>query len=182
QSVYNAYSGACRIFCVSQFFNQQPPIYEDGQQLRDFVNVHDVVAANIAVLESPKSNYHVYNVGGGKGYTVKEFSDIVTDIFGKNIQGKITNEFRYGDTRHIFSDVSNLRELGWKPQYTPRDSVQEYVSWLENLEDIDNILEETANKMKKLNVVRKTKKKSGKKNESISTRGRSRLKASSYNR
>lgn len=185
QSVYNAYSGACRIFSVSQFFDQQPPIYEDGQQLRDFVNIHDVVAANIAVLDSPKSNYQVYNVGGGKAYTVKEFADIVSEVFGKNITGKITNEYRFGDTRHIFSDISHLQELGWKPQHTPRDSVREYVSWLESLEDIDNILDDAAKKMKKLNVVRKTNvsnKSTGKKDESIFARSRGRVKAASYNR
>ncbi|MDZ7265095.1 MAG: NAD-dependent epimerase/dehydratase family protein, partial [candidate division KSB1 bacterium] len=43
QSIYNAYSGACRIFSLSLFFDRQPPVYEDGNQVRDFVNIHDVV-------------------------------------------------------------------------------------------------------------------------------------------
>jgi len=67
QSVYNAYSGACRIFSLSMFFDKAAPVYEDGHQKRDFVNIHDVVAANLTVLDSAKANYRVFNVGGGEG-------------------------------------------------------------------------------------------------------------------
>src|SRR5690606_14998036 len=52
QSFYNAYSGACRIFSLSYYFDKPPHIYEDGDQLRDFVNIHDVVDANILVLKN----------------------------------------------------------------------------------------------------------------------------------
>ena len=156
QSVYNAYSGACRIFCLSQFFDEQPSIYEDGQQMRDFVNIHDVVSANLTVLESPKADYQVFNVGGGKAYTVLDFAQIVSVVFGKDIKPKITSEYRFGDTRHIFSDISRLRSLGWNPQYSPKDSVAEYVNWLEGLTDLDNILEEAKLKMKQLDVIRRS--------------------------
>ena len=74
QSFYNAYSGACRIFCLAFHQGKNPPIYEDGQQIRDFVNIHDVVDANILVMNDDRANYEMFNVGGGKPITVNELS------------------------------------------------------------------------------------------------------------
>ena len=53
QSVYNAYSGACRIFCLSYLQGVAPVLYEDGGAIRDYVNINDVVDANVLVLEDP---------------------------------------------------------------------------------------------------------------------------------
>src|SRR5262249_22658821 len=53
QSVRNAYSGAMRIFCQHLHAGSNPTIYEDGAQVRDYVNIHDVVAANLLVLDDP---------------------------------------------------------------------------------------------------------------------------------
>lgn len=181
QSIFNAYSGACRIFCISQFFNKQPSVYEDGKQIRDFVNIQDVVAANLTVLESSKADYKVFNVGGGKAYTVLEFANIVSSIFGKNIEPQITGEFRFGDTRHIFSDTSRLKELGWKQKFTPKESVEDYISWLEKLNNIDNVLAEAEKQMKNLNVLRESKKDISNKHESISTRRRNRITTETFN-
>ncbi len=158
QSIYNAYSGACRIFCLSLFFDRQPPLYEDGMQVRDFVNIFDVVEANLKVLDSPQADYQIFNVGGGKTYTVLEFAQLVAKAFNKNITPKITEHYRFGDTRHIFSDISKLKSIGWRPTRTIEDSVKSYITWLEQLQEIDNMLDKTEQQMKDLNVVRSSKK------------------------
>ncbi len=156
QSFYNAYSGACRIFCLRYFFDRSPAIYEDGNQVRDFVNIKDVVAANIAVLESDKADYEVFNVGGGHAYTVFEFDATVRKVFGKEAMApRIPGEYRFGDTRHILSDVSKLKALGWKPESTPEDSVREYMEWLKSQVDIEDVLDYAEQKMKDMDVVRK---------------------------
>jgi len=154
QSIYNAYSGACRIFCLSLFFDRQPPVYEDGMQVRDFVNIYDVVEANIKVMESPQADYCVFNVGGGKTYTVLDFAKLVAQVFNKKITPKITEQYRFGDTRHIFSDISKLKSIGWKPKHCVEDSITAYVEWLKQLQEIDNVLDQSEQKMKDLNVVR----------------------------
>ena len=77
QSVYNAYSGACRIFCLSYLLGAAPTLYEDGQAIRDFVNIDDVVDANVAVLTDDRAVGRVFNVGGGRAVTISEFADIV---------------------------------------------------------------------------------------------------------
>lgn len=155
QSFYNAYSGACRIFCLSAYFDRQPPIYEDGRQLRDYVNIEDVVRANLFVMDDPRADYQVFNVGGGKGYTVLEFAQIVAKIFGKKFKPEITGEFRFGDTRHIISSISKLRALGWEPKNSVAKSVQDYYGWLNNREITEDILDYAQKKMRELKVVRR---------------------------
>jgi len=70
QSFYNAYSGACRIFSLAFHQGKEPQIYEGGNQVRDFVNIHDVVDANLLVLEDERADYEMFNVGGGAPVTV----------------------------------------------------------------------------------------------------------------
>lgn len=156
QSFYNMYSGACRIFSLSYFFDKAPTVYEDGMMLRDFVNVHDVVDANILVMQDEKANYNAFNVGGGKSYSVKGFSEIVAKEFGKeDIAANISGEYRFGDTRNACSDITKLKSLGWSPLRTAEDSVKEYVEYLRAQTDIEDILAYAENTMKNLNVVRK---------------------------
>ncbi|MCP4632800.1 MAG: NAD-dependent epimerase/dehydratase family protein, partial [candidate division Zixibacteria bacterium] len=155
QSFYNAYSGACRIFCLHYYFNRQPTLYEDGGQLRDYVNINDVVDANLMVLENRSADFNVYNVGGGREYTVEEFARIVADRFGKDIEPKIPGEYRFGDTRHIISDITALQKLGWKPAVPIEKSVDDYIEYLNEQTDVEDILEYAETQMKSMNVVRK---------------------------
>lgn len=158
QSFYNAYSGACRIFNLHYYFDKAPTIYEDGLQKRDFVNIHDVVDANVLALEEDEANYNVFCVGSGHAYTVKEFAEIVAKVHNKEfIVPKIPGEFRVGDTRHTCSDITKLKTLGWLPKRTAEDSVKEYLEYLKEQTDIDDILEYAEKTMKQLNVVRKVK-------------------------
>lgn len=157
QSLFNAYSGACRIFSLSYFINKAPLIYEDGNSIRDYVNIFDVIDSLVLVLENNKIKYDVFNVGGGKAYTVKEFCNVVKDVFNSDLEPDIPGIYRFGDTRHIISDISKLKSYGWEPKRGVYDSVLEYKKYLETQSDFDKILEESELKMKKLNVLRKSK-------------------------
>lgn len=156
QSFYNMYSGACRIFSLSYFFDKPPVIYEDGNMMRDFVNVHDAVDANMLVMQDDRADYQAFCVGGGKAYSVKEFAGIVAKEFGKeDIKPLINGEYRFGDTRNACSDTTKIKSLGWSPKRDAGDSVKEYVDYLKSQTDIDDILEYSQKTMKNLNVVRK---------------------------
>jgi dTDP-L-rhamnose 4-epimerase len=155
QSFYNAYSGACRVFCLSCHLGRPPVIYEDGRQVRDFVNIHDVVDANLLVLRDDRANYEMFNVGGDRPYTVSEFAVIVAQIYGvKDYEPHPSGKFRFGDTRHICSDVTKLKRLGWAPRRTVHDSVEAYKEWLSSAENAAEILDYCNAQMSKLNVVR----------------------------
>ena len=155
QSFYNAYSGACRIFCLNYYFNRAPTLYEDGMQIRDYVNIDDVVRANLLVMEDSRADYRAFNVGGGQAYTVQEFAEIVRSVFQKDLPPSIPGLYRFGDTRHIHSDISALRALGWNPAKTPADSVRAYRDYLYEQTDIHDIMAYAEQKMRDMNVVRK---------------------------
>ena len=155
QSVYNAYSGACRIFCLSYLLGQAPVLFEDGEAIRDYVNIEDVVDANVLVLWDDRAAGRVFNVGGGQAVTTREFADIVMRQYGSDQPGIVTGEYRFGDTRHILSDISALRALGWEPRRTPAQSVAAYAAWLEDMDGLDGVLAEANARMRALGVVRK---------------------------
>ncbi len=159
QSFYNAYSGACRIFSLNYYFDKAPMVYEDGMQCRDFVNIHDVIKANLLALENDAANYRVFNVGGGVAYTISDFADIVKSEVEKykshTLPGAdFPNLYRFGDTRNACSDTDCLQQLGWRAENTPADSVADYVKWLYEQDDVEDILEFANRTMKMSNVVR----------------------------
>jgi dTDP-L-rhamnose 4-epimerase len=156
QSFYNAYSGAMRIFALSLYFEKPPNIYEDGRQVRDFVNIQDVVDANLLVLEHPRADYAVFNVGGGVPWTVRRFYDAMQKQVGKQIEPLMKGDYRYGDTRHIFSDTRKLTSLGWTPRRTVSDSIAAYWDFLSAQKEKDDILAYAEKHMRRLNVIRKS--------------------------
>ena len=155
QSVYNAYSGACRIFCLSYLQGEAPTLYEDGGAIRDYVNIDDVVDANVLVLEDDRAAGRVFNVGGGTAVTTREFADIVRRQYGADRPAMVTGEYRFGDTRHILSDIGALQKLGWEPKRTPIESVAAYADWLAGMTGLDGVLAEANARMRALGVVRK---------------------------
>lgn len=154
QSVYNAYSGACRIFCLHYRQGRAPTLYEDGQAIRDYVNIEDVVDANILVLQDDRAIGSVLNVGGGAPVSTRELADIVMHQYDSDRPALVPGEFRFGDTRHILSDITSLSLLGWSPKRTPTDSVAAYAEWLEGIEGLDGILDQASASMRSLGVVR----------------------------
>ena len=156
QSVYNAYSGACRIFNLHYLLGGAPVLYEDGQAVRDYVNIHDVVDANVLAAGG--------RAGGRPGVQRRRRHALHDDGVRRDrpapvrlgpSPGVVTGEYRFGDTRHIISDVAALEELGWKPRRTPVDSVAEYAAWLEGMPGLDEVLAQADAKMRALGVVRK---------------------------
>jgi dTDP-L-rhamnose 4-epimerase len=154
QSFRNAYSGALRIFAMQVLAGQRPTVYEDGRQIRDFVYVGDVVKANLLALEDDRADYEAFNVGGGKGITVEEFARVMIRAAGRDLEPDITQEYRFGDTRHIFSDIGKLRALGWEPTGSVDQNCREYIEWATQQPDFRNYAEEAREHMQRVGTVR----------------------------
>ncbi len=108
-------------------------------------------------MEDSRADCQVSNVGGGKASTVLELAGMVGRAFGDEVNPRIEGEFRFGDTRHIVSDISRIKALGWKPMNSIEKSVGDYVSWLKKEEVIQDLAKYTQKKMKDQGVVRKAK-------------------------
>lgn len=128
QSPHNLYSGALRIFATQALSGKLITVFEDGKQTRDFVNIKDVVAANMLVLHKKEANFEVFNVGGGEAWSVFDFAALVKRLAQSASRIKIGG-FRPTDTRHAISDITKLEKLGWLSRFTPEDSVREYLEW-----------------------------------------------------
>lgn len=129
-SFHNPYSGVARRFVLRLLDGLPPVIYEDGEQLRDYINVRDVARANLLVLEDDRSDFRVFNVGGGRATSVNAVAEVLLAEFGSDLRAEATGEFRVGDTRHTVSDISALCALGWAPSVSLSDSLAEYVEWV----------------------------------------------------
>jgi dTDP-L-rhamnose 4-epimerase len=154
QSFRNAYSGVLRIFTI-RLLNDHPPVcYEDGGQLRDYVSVYDVARANVLVMEDERANFQILNVGGGRAVTVLEYARLIAQRLGKAIEPVTPGDFRFGDTRHIVSDISKLRSLGWAPQVSLDEIVDGYISWAREQPDLRDYYEDAEREMKQRGTIR----------------------------
>jgi dTDP-L-rhamnose 4-epimerase len=142
QALSNPYTGVLAIF-ASRLLNNQPPIvFEDGCQLRDFVSVSDVAGACRLALEVPAAAGHVFNVGSGVQYRVAEIARHMARILGKNIEPEIAEEYRVGDIRHCFPDISLARDLlGYEPEVSLEDGLLDLAAWLEGQIAEDRFIE-----------------------------------------
>lgn len=130
QSPWNAYSGALRIFAQRARAGVPAVCYEDGQQLRDYTNIADVVSANLVALRHPAAPGSAFNVGGGKAVTVLELAQAVTAATGSEVPPELPGMYRVGDSRHSLSNTARLEALGWHASVPMAESVAQYVEWL----------------------------------------------------
>jgi dTDP-L-rhamnose 4-epimerase len=153
-SFFNAYSGICRRFALRIASGLPPVCYEDGRQLRDYVNVADVARANVLAMESTEDEHAVYNVGGGRAVTVLEFARIMLSASESPLEPEVPGEYRIGDTRHTVSDVTALSRLGWQPKVPVEQNVVEYLDWLSNFTGTSDYLAEAELVMREQQVIR----------------------------
>ncbi|MEA3335520.1 MAG: NAD-dependent epimerase/dehydratase family protein [Chloroflexota bacterium] len=154
QSFRNAYSGICRIFVTRMLAGQRPVAYEDGGQLRDYVYVGDVARANVLVLEDERADGQVFNVGGAHPVTVLEYGGLVADVLDVDLHPEVPGEYRFGDTRHIVSDISRLRALGWEPETSLGEIIAEYAAWAWQQPGLGDYYAGAEEVMKQLGTVR----------------------------
>ena len=133
QALSNPYTGVAAIF-ASRLLNGQPPlVFEDGEQQRDFVNIHDIVRANILALARDEANGQVINVGSGEPISISRVAELLSSALGKQgeLPHQLTQRYRSGDIRHCYADLTRARALlGYTPQVTHEQGFAELVDWL----------------------------------------------------
>jgi dTDP-L-rhamnose 4-epimerase len=149
QALSNPYTGVVAIF-ASRLMNQNSPlIFEDGCQMRDFVNVNDIVQANLLAMQSPDADGIALNVASGQPISIREIASELAQMLGVNVSHEITGKYRAGDIRHCFADISAAsRILGYRPQVRFADGLKELVLWLGSQQAEDRV----ADAMQRLHV------------------------------
>ena len=100
----------------------------DGTAIRDYINVVDLPKGNLAAynyLTNMDTNYNVFNLGTGKGYSVLEIVNMFSKILGREVPYKI-QEKREGDAPEVYSDFIKANiYLQWKAELTLTDMVKD---------------------------------------------------------
>jgi dTDP-L-rhamnose 4-epimerase len=145
QALNNPYTGVAAIFSGRMLAGEPPLIYEDGQQLRDFVHVSDIVQACMLAMESPSADGQVFNVGTGRPISVLEVASILARELGWDGGFRVVGKFRAGDVRHCFADITRARTLlGYTPRRTFEEGVHELVTWVRSQQGASAPLAEEA--------------------------------------
>ncbi|MDT9600391.1 NAD-dependent epimerase/dehydratase family protein [Sphingosinicella rhizophila] len=132
QALSNPYTGVLAIFASRLLNGQQPMIFEDGEQRRDFVHVGDVARAFAAALELPHAAGEIFNIGSGRDRSVTEVAQELARAMGKEeIDPEIVGKSRVGDIRHCFCDGSKAAEkLGFQATKDFGEGLAELASWV----------------------------------------------------
>lgn len=131
QALSNPYTGVAAVFGSRLLNKQAPLVFEDGEQQRDFVSIHDIVHANLLAMERPESDGEVINIGSGTPIKIRRVAEILAAALGKDTAPVITQKYRAGDIRHCFADISKARRLlGYEPQVTHEEGFRELAEWL----------------------------------------------------
>lgn len=135
QSLRNPYTGILSIF--STLIRNYKPIniFEDGKESRDFVFIDDVVRATVLGIEKEEANHEVFNVGSGKPVTVMDVAQALVKNYGIDVPLQITGNYRVGDIRHNYADLSKVeRLLGFKPTVDFEKGLKQFTDWVSEQE------------------------------------------------
>lgn len=122
------YAGVASIFRSAIEAGRSPQVFEDGAQIRDFVHVRDVAAANLAALTARFDGFVACNIASGEPHTIGEMAEALTDAFGAGApRPERTGRFRLGDVRHVFGAPDRAAAvLGFRAAVPFAQGMQEF--------------------------------------------------------
>jgi dTDP-L-rhamnose 4-epimerase len=131
QALSNPYTGVLAIFAARLMNGRAPLIFEDGLQQRDFVNVSDIARAIVLAIDRVDVSDTVLNIGSGQALTVRDIARSLADALHTSIEPEITGQYRVGDIRHCFADITRATHLlGYRPEVSLEAGMHELTAWL----------------------------------------------------
>ncbi|MBB5911864.1 dTDP-L-rhamnose 4-epimerase [Nocardia transvalensis] len=122
------YSGVAAIFRSSVEAGEAPRVFEDGRQMRDFVHVRDIAAANVAAIHRPQPGFVPLNISSGTPIDIRT----VATLLSRAADGKppvVTGEYRPGDVRHIVASPAKAAEvLDFRAAVDPADGITAFAT------------------------------------------------------
>lgn len=122
------YSGVAAIFRSALESGEVPRVYEDGGQMRDFVHVDDIAAANVAAVSARPDGFRALNVCSGRPVSIRDVAAALCEVRG-DAAPVVTGQYRSGDVRHIVADPALAAEvLGFRAAVDPADGLREFAT------------------------------------------------------
>ena len=127
---HGPYSGVISTFINCLLENKPPTIYGDGEQMRDFINVKDVVEANMLALARREAVGEVFNISTGEPITINKLTQTIQKIMSKSFLKPVHAEPRPGDIKHSYGDITKARRnLGYEPKVQLEKGLSELVKY-----------------------------------------------------
>jgi dTDP-L-rhamnose 4-epimerase len=120
------YSGVAAIFRSALEKGEPPRVFEDGGQMRDFVHVDDVAAANVAAT-AERDGFIAVNVCSGRPISILEVAAAICEARNQAVSPVITGQYRSGDVRHIVADPARAAQLlDFRAAIDPHEGLREF--------------------------------------------------------
>ncbi len=149
QSLKNPYTGILSIFSTQIKNGNGINIFEDGKESRDFVFIDDVVEATILGLEKEEANNQVFNVGTGVATDVITVANELTKNYGIDVPITISGNYRLGDIRHNFADLTKIKSLlGFEPKVSFEQGLKKFTEWVNTQEVQEDKYQKSIDEMK----------------------------------
>ena len=155
QSIFNPYTGVIAIFCTRLLSNQPPVIYEDGEQTRDLCFVDDIARANLLVALSDKLDGQAVNVGSGKATSIRDLATLIAGALNISIDPILPGTFRPGEIRHLISDTTRIRSVGFAPAVDLKTGIELYLNWIRDQGDVNEYFSAAETTLRSKGMVRK---------------------------
>jgi UDP-glucose 4-epimerase len=129
QDPTSQYAAVIPKFVTAMLRGEQPVIYGDGEQSRDFSYVTNVVQANLLAATAPGVGGQVFNIACGQRYNLLELVATINRILGTDI-APVHTAPRVGDVRHSLADIARAREmLGYQVEVEFEEGLRRLIAW-----------------------------------------------------
>lgn len=131
QDPSSPYSGVLAKFITQMLRGEQPTIFGDGQQSRDFTYVENVVNANLLACDAPAKEVagRVFNIATGSRFDLNETFRLLKRLTGYPGEANYGPE-RAGDVKHSLADISLAKKhLRYQPGVTFEEGLQRTIDW-----------------------------------------------------
>lgn len=150
QSLSNPYTGILSIFSTRIKNGNGINIFEDGRETRDFVYIDDVVDATILGLTTVGVSGIAFNIGTGVATDVITVANTLKKHYGADVFVEISGNYRLGDIRHNYADISLARNLlGFVPKWSFDEGIAKFVEWVNQQEVQQDKYEDSIEEMKR---------------------------------
>lgn len=150
QSLSNPYTGILSIFSTRIKNGNGINIFEDGCETRDFVYIEDVVDATILGLEVGGVSGYAFNIGTGVAVDVLTVANTLKEYYEVDVPIVISGNYRLGDIRHNFADISLARRLlGFEPKWSFNAGIAKFVEWVDRQDVREDKYEDSIEEMKR---------------------------------
>ncbi len=135
QNPDSEYAAVIPRFITALLNHQQPIIYGDGNQTRDFVYVGNVVQSNILALETPDAAGYAFNIGSGEAVSINRLLYVLSDIMEADVPPKYAPP-RPGDIRHSTADISKAGvTLGYNVDINLYEGLSSTLRWYQGQQE-----------------------------------------------